>query len=92
MAKKFHDVILPNGLTGRMNDAALRIAERHFGVIRSRPATKEIPIEIKNLPKRIDIIKAKPEEAPKIEPLPKVENIVPVVEEKKIVKKTAKKK
>ena len=53
-----HTVLTRNGTTVRMNDAALRIAEKHFGVSRQRAITKDVPPEILQLPRRIDIIKA----------------------------------
>jgi hypothetical protein len=45
------------GTQVRMNDAALKMAERHFGVTRNRPRSVQIPPEILKMPK-IDIIKA----------------------------------
>ncbi len=53
-----HTVLTRNGTSVRMNDAALRIAEKHFGVTRQHGFAKEVPPEILQLPKRIDIIKA----------------------------------
>lgn len=64
------EVLTRNGTTVRMNDAALRIAEKHFGVNRQRGYAKEVPPEILQLPKRIDIIKAEV----KVQP-PRVEEI-----------------
>lgn len=64
------DVLTKNGTTVRMNDAALRIAEKHFGVTRQRGFAKEVPPEILQLPKRIDIIKAEV----KVQP-PRVEEV-----------------
>jgi hypothetical protein len=51
-------VMTKNGTSVRMNDAALKIAERHFGVTRQHGFAREVPPEILQLPKRIDIIKA----------------------------------
>lgn len=95
MAKNI--VINKHGAKIRMNDAALRIAEKHFGINRSRPTTKETPIELLKLPKRIDIIKAIPlpdKKLPKIEVTEKIVAPVEKVEEVKAEapKKAAKKK
>jgi hypothetical protein len=53
-----YNVMTRNGTMVRMNDAALRIAEKHFGINRQRGMNHEVPPEILQLPKRIDIIKA----------------------------------
>lgn len=59
MGKK-NVVINKRGAKVRMNEAALKIAEKHFGVNRARAITKEVPPELLNLPSKIEIIKAKP--------------------------------
>ncbi len=99
MAKIEKKVVLNKfGKKIRLNDAALKIALKHFGIIdsdsRSNSMLKEVPIEFLRLPKKIEIIKAKPVvEEKKIEPviepviIPKVEVVTskaePVVEVKK---------
>lgn len=63
-----HLVLTENGTEVRMNDAALRIAERHFGVNRIRQSIREVPIEVLRMPK-VEITKAVPKpEAPKETP------------------------
>ena len=57
MAKEY--VYTKKGTKVSMNDAALQIAEEYFGVNRERPLTKEKPIELLKLPKKVEIIKAK---------------------------------
>lgn len=73
-------VVNSRGARIRMNDAALRIAEKHFGISRSRPVTKEIPIELLQLPKKVNIIKPAPPviAAPAPEPIPIVKE-APVI-------------
>lgn len=68
------EVLTRNGTTVRMNDAALRIAEKHFGVTRQRGYAKEVPPEILQLPKRIDIIKAEVKVQPAAEVKPEVKD------------------
>jgi hypothetical protein len=85
-------VLNKHGQRIRMNEAALRIAEAHFGINQPSVKTKEVPIELLRLPKKIEIIKAidKPIEKTieKSVELPKTEG--PIVEE--IKKKGRKKK
>jgi len=80
MAK--YTVVNKRGAKVRMNDAALRIAERHFGVNRSRPTTKEVPVELLKLPTKIEIIKAQPIPPP-IAKAPVIEIVKPEVPEVK---------
>jgi hypothetical protein len=51
-------VINKHGVKIRLNDAALEIAQRHFGVNQPHPEAKAVPIELLRLPKKIEIIKA----------------------------------
>ena len=81
-----HSVLTRNGTVVRMNDAALRMAEKHFGVNRQRLVTKEVPPEILNLPKRIDIIKAEVKVQPAVKPEEVIEHDI-VMES---IKKTSK--
>jgi hypothetical protein len=67
-----HTVLTRNGTTVRMNDAALRIAEKHFGANRQKVVTREVPPEILQLPKRIDIIKAEVKVQPPANVAPEV--------------------
>lgn len=78
-----HNVMTRNGTTVRMNDLALKMAEKHFGVNRQRTATREVPPEILNLPKRIDIIKADVKVQPAVKEV-KEPLSVPVKDEKAI--------
>ena len=74
MANK-EEVINKYGKRVRMNEAARRIAEQHFGVNKPRPITKVVPAELLKLPKRIDITKAiETIEIPKVAPV-KVEPV-----------------
>jgi len=69
------EVINKYGKRVRMNEAARRIAEQHFGVNKPRPITKVVPAELLKLPKRIDITKAiETIEIPKVAPV-KVEPV-----------------
>jgi hypothetical protein len=54
------------GTQVRMNDAALKMAERHFGVTRNRPRSVQIPPEILKMPK-IEIIKAEVKVTPPVD-------------------------
>jgi hypothetical protein len=59
MAKiRKQQVLTKKGVKIRLNDAALEIARRHFGVDVSHPDMKAVPIELLRLPKKIEIIKA----------------------------------
>ena len=60
-----HLVLTRNGTTVRMNDAALKMAEKHFGVNKQRLVTREVPPEILKLQK-IDIIKAEAKVQPAV--------------------------
>jgi len=42
----------------RLSDFALAIAKAHFGVTDFAPRTKEVPLELLKLPKKLEIIKA----------------------------------
>lgn len=99
MAKK-EEVINKYGQWIRMNEAARRIAEEHYGVNKPRPVIKEVPQELRQLqellqlPKRIDITKAiETIEVPKVKPVKivtiKAEEPTPPV--KKPVRKPVKK-
>ena len=66
-----HLVTTRSGVQVMMNDAALRIAEKHFGVSKAHTIPRETPIEILKLPSEIDIIKAEVK-------------VVPAVDEKQI--------
>lgn len=82
------EVLTKHGVKIRLNDAALEIARKHFGVSESRPEAREVPIELLRLPKKIEIIKAVKEEPIVLEKLePPV--VAPVVQE---IKKGRKKK
>lgn len=61
-----------SGSRVRMNEAALEVARKHFGVNQSRPGIiQEVPIELQRLTKKIEIIKAvEKKEIPKVEKLP----------------------
>ena len=101
MAKKY---VVVKGRLQRMDEAAFKIAQRHFGATESRPEKKEVPIELLNLPKKEDIIRKqepktdvpviepKKEKAiEKVEKLPVQEPELEKVEVKKTVKRKAKK-
>lgn len=93
MAKK-EEVINKYGQWIRMNEAARRIAEEHYGVNKPRPVIKEVPQELLQLPKRIDITKAiETIEVPKVKPV-KIVTIKaeePTLPVKKPVRKPVKK-
>ena len=52
-------VTTKDGTRVLMNEAALRIAEKHFGVMRTKVVTKETPIELLKIRKE-EIIKGVP--------------------------------
>jgi len=54
-----HKVLNAQGIEVRMNDAALKIAEKHFGINPPR-VIKQIPPELRDLPRRIEVIKGVP--------------------------------
>ena len=91
-----HNVLNKRGVEVRMNDAALRMAEKYFGVNRIKPVIRQVPTEVLNLPKRIDIIKAvevKTVSPPVEEPKPVVEKVVePEAQQKRVVRKPIRKK
>jgi hypothetical protein len=68
MEKKL--VTTKKGVQVRMNDAALKMAEKHFGLSRHSPTAKEVPIELLKMPK-IDITKAVRVEPVKAVEIPK---------------------
>jgi hypothetical protein len=57
MAKDF---VIVKGRVVRMDDQAYKIASRHFGATKRRPAQKQVPPELLKLPKMTDVIKAQP--------------------------------
>ena len=65
MEKKL--VTTKKGVQVRMNDVAQKMAEKHFGLGRHSPMTRETPIELLKMPK-VDITKAV-----KLEPIKMVE-------------------
>jgi hypothetical protein len=69
-----HNVLTRNGTVVRMNDAALKMAQKHFGVNKQRMVTHEVPPEILKLQK-IDIIKADIKVQPSVKE-PVAENVV----------------
>jgi hypothetical protein len=74
-------VLTRNGTIVRMNDVALKMGMKHFGVNRQRLVTKDVPPEILQMPKRIDIIKAEV----KVQPAVKTEVIQEPVKDEKAV-------
>lgn len=70
MAEKIVRTIVTTkeGRQVRMNEAALKMAEKHFGVIRSKTVLKETPIELLKV-KKEEIIKG----IPKLETPPIIE-------------------
>ena len=71
------DYVIVKGKVVRMNDAAYKIASKHFGSTKSRPGLKEIPPDLLKIPK-FDII-------PGRIPLKKVEVVEPVKVEPVVV-------
>jgi hypothetical protein len=96
MAKEY---VIVKGKVVRMNDAAYKIASKHFGATKSRPGLKEIPVDLLRIPK-FPIIPTKiqlarqpipvVETAPVIEPVKEVEIIKEVNEELTKVQEQAK--
>jgi len=74
------DYVIIKGRVVRMNEAAFKIASKHFGATRNRPDQKHVPIELLKMPK-LPIIPAvrrlEKVELPPVE-LPPVEDKVPV--------------
>jgi len=102
MAKDF---VIIKGRVVKMTDAAYKIAEKHFGATKNRPAQQHVPMELLKMPK-LPIIPADKVVVSKLEktelPPVKTEDVKPVevpVEVTKVektevpvVKKTAKRK
>jgi hypothetical protein len=70
------DYVIVKGKVVRMNDAAYKIASKHFGATKSRPGLKEIPLDLLRIPK-FPIIPTKIQLAR--QPIPVVET-APVIE------------
>jgi hypothetical protein len=73
MEKKL--VTTKNGAQVRMNEVALKMAEKHFGLSRHSPTTRETPIELLKMPK-VDITKAVKLEPVKVAEVIKVPEVV----------------
>lgn len=76
----------------RMNEAALEIARKHFGINQSRPEIiQEVPIELQRLTKKIEIVKAvEKKEIPKVLKLPELPKVELPKTDVQIVKATKK--
>lgn len=70
-----------------MNDLTMRIAERYFKVSTRGDMKKDIPHELLDLPRKVEIIRAKEKvEIPKVE-APVVEAEAPKEEVKKVIRR-----
>ena len=81
-----HLVTTRNGTQVRMNDAALKMAERHFGITRTHLHGITIPTELLKMPK-IDIIKAEVKVQPAVDEI-KIEHDIVIESIKENKRKT----
>ena len=59
MALPKKELVEVNGKEVLMSEAAFAIASKHFGARKVRLATKEIPIELRKAPPKLDIVPPK---------------------------------